>query len=183
MSGKQRFDAKMAYIHEMQNPHGVYSVIALKLSLRSALKDPNRRTAVQRSIYSEIDNFESTGVTKPIKLKDIPREMVKDIIGVYMFHKEKYRADGTFEKDKCRLVLLSNMRDPDTIGDSTSPTVNPISVMTQINLAAVNRGPRVAAYDIKGAFLVTPMKPDVRMFSDIQSESHGSMTTAVCILS
>jgi hypothetical protein len=169
-SGKERFRAKLAYIHEFNNPHGIFSVIALKMSLRNALNDPNRRSAIQKAIYAEIDNFESPGVVQPIKFKNIPKDKLKEIIGVYMFHREKYKGDGIFDKDKCRIVLLSNLRDPDTIGDSTSPTVNPISVMTQINLAAVTEGTCIAAYDIKGAFLLTPMKPGVRMFIRINPD-------------
>jgi hypothetical protein len=108
--------------------------------------------------------MEQPGVLKPIMFEDIPENHIKDIIGVYMFHKEKYKADGSFDKDKCRLVLLSNLRDPETIGESFSPTVNPISVMTQLNLAAAEPNTVISAYDVKGAFLLTPMQPGVRMF-------------------
>jgi hypothetical protein len=136
----------------------------MKTSLKAALKNKDRRDAILKSIGEEIDNFEQPGVLKSIRLRDIPSEYVRHIIGIYMFHKEKHKADGSFDKDKMRLVLLSNLRDPDTIGDSFSPTVNPISVMTQLNLAAVTHGTRISAYDIKGAFLLTPMQPGVRMF-------------------
>jgi hypothetical protein len=63
-----------------------------------------------------------------------------------------------------RLVLLSNLRDPDTIGDSYSPIVNPISVLTQLNIAAVKRGILISAYDIKSAFLMTPIPEGTRMY-------------------
>jgi len=72
-----------------------------------------------------------------VRYKDIPSEHRADIIGVYMFYLEKFKADGTFEKDKTRIVLLSNRRDPSKIGETNCPTVNPISVMTQLNLAAI----------------------------------------------
>jgi len=84
-----------------------------------------------KSIYAEIDNFEQPGVLKAVKFNEIPQKYVRNIINIYMFHKETKKADGTFDKDKTRLVLLSNLRDPDTIGDSFSPTVNPISDATQ----------------------------------------------------
>ena len=67
-----------------------------------------------------------------------------------MFHKEKFKADGGFDKDKCRLVLLSNLRDRETIGYSYSFAVNPISVMTQLNLAAVRKNTRVSAMVVPG---------------------------------
>ena len=81
-----------------------------------------------------------------------------------MFHKEKFKADGSFDKDKMRLLLLSNKRDPNNIEESVCPTVNPISVMTQLNLAAVQKEAKISAYDIKQAFLLTPIKKGVRIF-------------------
>ena len=86
-----------------------------------------------------------------------------------MLHKEKFKADGTFEKDKTRIVLLSNRRDSSTIGETHYPTVNPITVMTQLNLAAAERG-LISAYDIKGAFLLTPMRNGKQMFIKISGE-------------
>jgi hypothetical protein len=141
-----------------------YQVLANKVSLDMALSDNTRGKHVLKAIYDEIDNLEQPGVLKPIYLTDIPNSFRKDIINAYMFHKEKYKADGSFDKDKCRIVLLSNQRDPDTIGESFSPTVNPISVMTMLNLAAVKKETLISAYDIKGAFLLTPMNPNKRMF-------------------
>ena len=114
-------------------------ISVMKASLKQALKDDTRRVAILKSIGAEIDNLEAPGVLKPVKYNDIPKEHRGDIIGVYMFHREKFNADGTFEKDKTRIVLLSNRRDPSKIGETHCPTVNPISVMTQLNLAAVER--------------------------------------------
>jgi len=141
----------------------------MKATLKQALKDETRRSAILKSIGAEIDNLEAPGVLKPVKYRDIPKEHRADIIGVYMFHKEKFKADGTFEKDKTRIVLLSNRRDPSKIGETHCPTVNPISVMTQLNLAAVERN-LIAAYDIKGAFLLTPMQHGKRMFIKISGD-------------
>ena len=142
---------------------------AMKTSLKSALKQPDRRSDILNSIFKEIDNLEAPGVLKPILRRDIPEQSRQHVIGVYMFHREKFRADGSFEKDKTRIVLLSNRRDPATIGDTASPTVNPISVLTQLNLAAVEKS-EVAAYDIKGAFLLTPMREGNRMFIKISGD-------------
>ena len=63
------------------------------------------RAAILRSIGAEIDNLEALGVLKPIRYKDIPKEHRGDIIGVYIFHREKFKADGTLEKNKTRIVL------------------------------------------------------------------------------
>ena len=144
-------------------------VKAMKMSLRQALKDEGRRDSILASVYSEIDNLEQPGILTPVKLEDIPKELRRHIIGVYMFHKEKFKADGTFDKDKTRLVLLSNQRDEESIGDTYCPTVNSISVMTQLNLAAMDKNITISAYDIKGAFLLAEMK-DRRMFMRVGPE-------------
>jgi len=44
--------------------------------------------------------------------------------------------------------------------------VNPIVVLTQLNLAAVV-GSKAVAYDIKGAFLLSPMRERKRMYIKI----------------
>ena len=63
------------------------------------------RAAILRSIGAEIDNLEALGVLKPIRYKDIPKEHRGDIIGLNIFHREKFKADGTLEKNKTRIVL------------------------------------------------------------------------------
>ena len=128
----------------------------MKESLKQALKDDNQRAAILKSIEAEIDDLEAPGVLKPIRYKDIPMEHRGDIIRVHMFHREKFEAVGTFEKDKTPIVLLSNRRNPSKIGETHCPTVSPISVMTQLNLAAVEKG-LISAYYIKGAFLLCEM--------------------------
>ena len=143
---------------------------ANKTSLKRALEQKGRRESVQASIDAEIDNLEQPGVLRAVKFKDIPIEAWKDIINAYMFHKEKFKANGSFDKDKCRIVLLSNLRDPNSIGDSFSPTVNPISVMTQLNVAATNKKTVTAAYDIKGAFLLTPVEEGVELYLRVGPE-------------
>jgi len=96
--------------------------------------------------------------------------MLTKILLTHLCFIKKYKADGSFDKDKCRIVLLSNQRDPNNIGDSFSPTVNPISVMTQLNIAATRRTDLIAAYDIKGAFLLTPGEEDVDLYLRIGPE-------------
>lgn len=162
--------------HEAQHNNNFFEewkdieVKAMKVSLKNLLKYSDRKASIMKAIFDEIDNFEAPGVTKPIKFKNIPQDYKQFIIGTYMFHKEKFKADGSFDKDKCRLVILSNQRDPDTIGESFSPTVNPVSTLTQLNLAAVEPGTLISAYDIKGAFLKALMEEGKRMFMRIDPE-------------
>jgi hypothetical protein len=68
--------------------------------------------------------------------------------------------------------LGSNEED---IEETTSPTVKPITVLMQLNLAAVNCGTTIFSYDIESAFTITPVdseklngkKKYVRVRSDI----------------
>lgn len=154
---------RLAEVMPVEDVTTMWNAKAMRASLKQAMKDEKRRGAILASIYAEIDNLEQPGVMTPIQHRDIPKNMRQHIVGVYMFHKEKYKADGTFDKDKTRLVLLSNLRQEETIGETYCPTVNPMSVMTQLNLAAVRKETVISAYDIKGAFLLTKMD-DRRMF-------------------
>ena len=115
---------------------------ANKMSLKQALKQERRREAVQKSIDAEIDTLEQPGVLKAVRYQDIPKEARKDIISAYMFHKEKFKADGS---------------------------LNPISVMTQINLACTKKS-LIAAYDIKGAFFLTPVEEGVELYLRVGPE-------------
>jgi hypothetical protein len=171
LGGKKRaVQGNMAaggFVTELDRPYAIIQFIAMRSSMSRALKDNTRGQAVKKAIEAEIANLEQPGVLQPVHFRDIPKEHRRDIIGTYMFHTEKYKADGSFDKDKCRLVLLSNLRNQDSIGETFCPTVNPISVFTQLNLAAVREGTSLAAYDIKGAFLLTPMQDGKRMFMKV----------------
>ena len=58
-----------------------------------------RRIAIMQSIGPEIDNLEAPEELPPFRYKYIPKERRANIIGVYMLHREKYKAVSTFEKD------------------------------------------------------------------------------------
>jgi hypothetical protein len=59
---------------------------------------------------------------------------------------------------------------PDTIKETLCPTVSPISVMTQLNLAAATPGTEISVYDDNRAFLNTPMEPGKRMFIRVNQD-------------
>jgi len=76
----------------------------------------------KRSTISWSQELEPT----PIHL--IRPEHRLDIINLWLFHKEKFDSDEKFLKDKCRIVTLSQGRDTSKIGQTYTPTVNPISL-------------------------------------------------------
>jgi hypothetical protein len=69
-----------------------------------------------------------------------------------MFVKIKYKADGSFDKVKARLVANGDEQPLDTLGETRAPTVNQISVITLLNYVVL-MDCLLSAYDIKGAFL------------------------------
>jgi hypothetical protein len=73
-----------------------------------------------------------------------------------MFLKDKFLADGLFDRIKARLVAGGDFLSAAESGEVTSPTVNPITVMTMINLAS-SLSLEKSCHDIKGAFLVPHM--------------------------
>jgi hypothetical protein len=173
----QAFRARIDLLHRQMDPHGPFRVIALKMSLAKALKDRARLPEILKSIHAEIENLMLPGVQKALHYLSIPKALRKEIINTFLFHKVKFNADGVFEKDKCRIVALSNQRDHNSIGETTAPTVNPVSVFATLNKAAadfkqgvdIELQPTLSAYDIKGAFLVTPMR-NRRMFIKVTGE-------------
>jgi hypothetical protein len=142
---------------------------ANKTSLLKALTNRSQNKSLIDALYKEIQSLDKPKVMNPIKFPVIPSNYRPHIINTYMFHKEKFTADGAFDKDKFRMVILSNERADSEIGDTFSPTVNPISVLTQLNLAAVTKS-KSAAYDVETAFLETSMKNGKRMFIRIRPE-------------
>ena len=66
--------------------------------------------------------------------------------------KNKYRADGTFEKIEARLVAGGHLQDRDTYSNGGSPTAATSSVMAVAALAA-HEGKSVGTVDFPSAFL------------------------------
>jgi hypothetical protein len=55
-----------------------------------------------------------------------------------MFLKDKFKANGEFDKKKARMVLNGNLQKPEEVGETEAPTVNPITVKIQLALTALN---------------------------------------------
>ena len=146
-------------------------VEANHISLKSALKQTGpQATMTLDAIFNELTNMEQCEVMHPVKYQSIPGEYKKSIIPLLMFIKEKHKADGSFDKAKARMVARGDMGDPDMVGETFAPTVNPITVKTQLNLAAVNKNAVLAAYDIKSAFLLASIRQGKRIFVKVPKD-------------
>jgi len=95
-----------------------------------------------------------------VNIQDISYDQNKKIIPSSMFLKKKYRADGTFEKLKARLVAGGHRQDKTIYeGKTSSPTVNTSSVFIIAAIAAME-GKAVATVDVPGAYLRAEMPKD-----------------------
>lgn len=135
---------------------------AYRISLTNALKMEDRKEEIEKAIQNEIDNMMEMQVVKPIHKQALTDDQKKKTIPAHMFLKFKYKANGSFDKVKARLVANGNLQHPDSIGDTFSPTVTPITVNAQLDIAARNDH-YISSYDIKGAFLMTKMSKGRRI--------------------
>ena len=105
----------------MLDPHGPFRVQAYRMSLRNALLNKTKIESVLKSLNDELLNMGDTNkVMKPTMFKDIPKKYRDGIIPVHVFFKEKYKADGTYDKMKARLVANGDKMNPDLISNSES---------------------------------------------------------------
>jgi hypothetical protein len=88
----------------------------------------------------------------PEMYENIPHQDRGRIIPSHMFLKWKYTPSGEFIKIKARLVAGGHRQHSDTYTDTASPTINPITVMTVLNIMTVENM-ECSIFDIKGAFL------------------------------
>ena len=73
-----------------------------------------------------------------------------------MILKEKFNAEGTFEKIKARLVANGAQMDPATFTDLSSPTVSLTFLFIMAAIAA-REGREVATMDVGSAFVKASM--------------------------
>ena len=141
-----------------------------RMSLQKALKQPGRIESVSKAIEGEIDNMENGKVVPPVHYKDIPPESRDAVIDLHMFLKDKFKSNGSFDKTKARLVFDGSKQTVDQVGDTTSPTVNPISVFVILNFAACHSDYLLSAYDFKFAFLIPFVKPEKKIYVRIRKD-------------
>ena len=83
---------------------------------------------------------------------DLTEDEYRRAITSRIFLKNKYRADGTLEKFKARLVAGGHLQDRDIYSNGGSPTAATSSVMAVAALAA-HEGRSVGTVDFPSAFL------------------------------
>jgi hypothetical protein len=111
------------------------------------------------SVVTEVSQMVDKDVWSGVNMSDLTAEQTKRIITSNMFLKDKYRADGIFEKLKSRLIAGGHLQDREIYNNGASPTVSTGAILIVAAIAAKeNRA--VGSIDWPGAFLNSPMPQD-----------------------
>ena len=129
----------------------------LHLSVEAAIAKLGKNAI--KSIVKEIYQLERKGVFQAVNFKQLSLQERRKIVGTRMFLKEKYKADGSFEKLKARLVA-QQFKHLVHVEGPASPTAVTSSIFIMAGLAA-REGRAVATVDFPGAYLNAPMKGTV----------------------
>ncbi|KAL5537450.1 hypothetical protein UlMin_045606 [Ulmus minor] len=123
-------------------------------TIRQAMKDPNWVAAMQNEI-------EALQRNNTWELVDPPSSV--NVIGCKWIFKLKYKADGSLERHKARLVAKSyNQTQGLDLFDTFSPVVKPATVKIILSLA-LTYGWKVRQLDVQNAFLNGELEEDVYM--------------------
>lgn len=129
-------------------------VYGLKMTINQARRKLGKEAV--KSVVMEVLQLHDTGTFEGVKLSN---RQFKKIISSSMFLKDKYTAQGAFEKLKARLVAGGHMQDKSVYNNNTSPTVSTTAVFIVAALAAA-QGRAVATIDFPGAFLNSVLPDD-----------------------
>ena len=130
-----------------------------RVSLRAALRAPDSQVAVEAIAAEMRSLYKEHGAFTPVRVTDLPWEMRRQAIRGHCFLKDKFKPDGTFEKKKARFVMGGDQQSEETYDETTSPTVNPLSLMILINIMA-STGMQATTGDVPTAFLRSAVGPD-----------------------
>ena len=141
---------------------------------RQALKKSHLRADAIKSMVIELQGLLAKGCFKGVHRSSMHKSQIKKIIRSSMFLKEKYKANGEFEKLKARLVAGGHMQDRADLGDVSSPVVSSTSVY-MIAAIAANERRKVSCTDIGSAFLNSDMSGE-----DVFMKLDAVMTKILC---
>jgi hypothetical protein len=132
------------------------------------MKDKGMEPHTVKAIAAEIENLLEMKAGPLVRYEDIPHQYRGEIVNAFMFLVDKFKAKGEFEKRKGRMVSGKTTK---VFEETSSPTVNPITMMTMLHEAAA-LDYEIAAYDFRGAFLGTPIDKakDGRIFIRIPKD-------------
>lgn len=116
------------------------------------------KAAIQ-SQYKEMKSLLENGTFEGVLTETLSGQQKNKIIRSFMFLKEKFSADGKFEKLKSRLVANGAEMDRTEFTDLSSPTPALTSIFVGSSIAA-KEGREIAVMDVCSAFLKASMKSE-----------------------
>jgi hypothetical protein len=150
---------------------GEPTVNAYRISLRQALHEgtEERRAMAKRAIKEELEQLLDINAFKFIRFDGVPAQHRDRIVNSHMFLKEKFKADGSFDRMKARLVAGGHLIDADSIGNTRAPTVQTTNVRLMLAISAIRKYTIMTA-DIKGAFLLAKIDESERQYLTLDKE-------------
>ena len=114
----------------------------------SSYKEAIQRDCWKRAMHSELDAIERNDTWTLV-----PRPKSRKIVSTKWIYKTKYKADGSLDKHKARLVARGFTQQPGVNFDETyAPTACMTTIRTLFSLAAHHQWP-LYQMDVKSAFL------------------------------
>lgn len=147
--------------HIVHSAHVSSNIKAFRISMKQAMNDPDstRVESASKAMLEELKQLIDMGTFIPVPIDKMPLPHRSKIIPSFIFFKEKFRADGSFDKWKARLVAGGNFIDTSQAGDISAQVVNPITVMTMLSVAASLELEMITA-DVKSAFLIPELSEE-----------------------
>ena len=141
-----------------------------KHTFRLTIKQCIQRNGEEKTIDElrrEVQQMLTKHVWQPVLWDYLTDEERKSVITSSMFLKEKFAADGKFDKLKARLVAGGHQQDRSVYSDSetSSPTVSTTSLFLIAAIAA-KENRKVVTIDFSGAYLNAQIKKKVLMKID-----------------
>jgi hypothetical protein len=167
-SGRQRSVPKK-YLDRLSNYVQYIFNLAIDESDKKCnltIAESQKKCGAQSTAESVLKELHQLGRDSDPVWKYLTREQVSrlgniNILPSSMFLKEKYDAEGVFEKLKARLVACGNfqriLESFGTAGSASSPTVN-LNVVFIILSISAKLGMRRKVFDVTGAFLNAPLQ-------------------------
>ena len=129
----------------------------MHMSVREGIKKLGYEAVL--SIVKELIQLVDMKTFEGVDINSLSEEQLKLIITSSTFLKDKYTAQGVFDKLKARLVAGGHLQDRTIYDNGASPTANTSSVFMVAAIAATE-GRAVATIDFPGAFLHSEMPDD-----------------------
>lgn len=133
-------------LHCVKFNHEVFTQMSYKKGLKK------HGTRAMNAAEKELRQMCDQDVWDAIMLSSLPIDKRKKVIRSFMFLKEKFKPDGSFDKLKMRLVAGGHMQEKLDMEIVSSPTVS-LSAVFIVFAFAVKLGMTVVTVDITGAYL------------------------------